>query len=628
MWTSLHFSGSRFGLVLFSVAGCFSASAQHRPSTPAIGFKAEPITVNISVRDSRGVPLESSALVRLHSAVDAYDVRSATREGSTAVFSPITQGEYEVEVDCIGFEHVTEHISVRSFGGDFRTYIYLQREGVSPMSHAPPSGITLSPKLQSELEKGLDAMRKHQYDSAESHFLKATRLAPNNSDAAYLLGTAELGLQHNNLARSQFETALRLEPTHEGALLALGELQLQSGETAAAIKTLEQTFLVNGAGWRTHLFLAIACAKSNQWQNAETHAERSVALADTHAAFPALVLGQIQLAQGREEQARSTWQHLITQFPEDPAAAGAKQQLASLDDRPHSSPSTAVTVASAALPLPVAPAVALPPVAERPWAPPDVDSIEHVVANSAPCQLDDVLARASARLNSQLSNLEKFTATERIEHQEVDRYGIPRPVRSRDFSYIIFVHSIPPDSYYLEESRNGSGDLSAFPTSLATTGLLGLGVAVLQPLSRNNLSLSCEGLTNIRGQAAWLVHFVENENAQSFIREWRKSSTLYNLPIKGCFWLSATSFDLLRIETDLLAPQPKLELTRDHLSVDYGPVSFDKPKTTLWLPWSAEMFMELHAHRYHHKHYLTDYLLFSVDTSHKTAAPPTPPPEN
>jgi hypothetical protein len=33
------------------------------------------------------------------------------------------------------------------------------------------------------------------------------------------------------------------------------------------------------------------------------------------------------------------------------------------------------------------------------------------------------------------------------------------------------------------------------------------------------------------------------------------------------------------------------------------------------------MFMELHGKRYHHKHFLTDYMLFAVDTSNKIARP-------
>jgi hypothetical protein len=38
-------------------------------------------------------------------------------------------------------------------------------------------------------------------------------------------------------------------------------------------------------------------------------------------------------------------------------------------------------------------------------------------------------------------------------------------------------------------------------------------------------------------------------------------------------------------------------------------------------PWYAELFMELHGKRYHHRHTLTNYALFSVDTTHSFSAP-------
>jgi hypothetical protein len=47
--------------------------------------------------------------------------------------------------------------------------------------------------------------------------------------------------------------------------------------------------------------------------------------------------------------------------------------------------------------------------------------------------------------------------------------------------------------------------------------------------------------------------------------------------------------------------------------IDYGPVNFEHTGTTLWLPWNAEMFMELRGKRYHHTHTLRNYMLFSVD---------------
>jgi hypothetical protein len=90
------------------------------------------------------------------------------------------------------------------------------------------------------------------------------------------------------------------------------------------------------------------------------------------------------------------------------------------------------------------------------------------------------------------------------------------------------------------------------------------------------------------------------ENFPLVIYNWRQ----------GCIWISQPTYDVLRVETDLLAPVSKLQLTPDHLRVDYGPVKFDRDSQTLWLPWDAEMFMELRGKRYHHRDYLSDYWLF------------------
>ena len=231
-------------------------------------------------------------------------------------------------------------------------------------------------------------------------------------------------------------------------------------------------------------------------------------------------------------------------------------------------------------------------------------------------------------MKSELVDFEKFTATEHIEHQQIDRYGWPGPVRAHDFSYIVLIYPLDKNSFYLEESRGGGGnDLANFPTSLATVGLNSLGVSVLQPYYREHFDYSCEGLTNLRGQAAWQVRFEEKLAAKgSGIRQWKTNGKVFDIPVKGRIWISSASYAVLRIETELRGPVTGLELTKDHLFVDYGPVKFTAGNEQLWLPWSADMYMELHGKRYHHRHFLSDYMLFGVDTTHKISTPKEIPP--
>ena len=621
---SLQFS---LALILLLAAGTF-LHAQKPVPTPSQGSGTytppQPVAVKVSVRDMRGNPLDGSAYVHLHSMVRSFDMRLPTRETSTAEFPSVMPGDYEIEVRCDGYQPTTERLSVAGFGTDVSVFIYLHPESETSGNRRPPSGVLMTPKLQNEMDRGLDAMRKQEYEAARIHFAKAVKIAPSNPDALYLLGTSELALHQTDLARSQFESVLKLDSGYEKALLAVGEMQLQSGDSSGAISTLEKAFDLNGASWRTHLLLASAYARAGRLEDAEKHAQRAASLAKEKGAYPTFLLGKIQEAEGKSTQAKATWEFLVAQFPNDATAAKAKEKLA----QTTATPANDTKNETANLPPPPLPVVPLSPVVERPWAPPDIDSMEYRLASDAPCRLNEVLARAQDRMNMQLEDFEKFTATERIEHQQIDRYGMPGPAVAREFSYIVFVHPLKERSVYLEESRNGNSDTTAFPTSLATTGLNGLGVSILQPANQNGFSYKCEGLTSVRGEAAWQIRFQENAATAGFtgVREWRKKGMLYDIPIKGRIWVASSSFDLLRVETDLIAPIDKLELSRDHLTVDYGPVSFQNGSAKLWLPWTAEMYMELHGKRYHHKHFLTDYMLFEVDTSNKVHKPKQPLP--
>lgn len=580
-------------------------------------------TLVINLRDTGGGPLDAPGVVTLKGGMENSVRVATTQDASAATFQGVTEGEYDAEAQCVGYQTTTEHVSVAGLGSVSQVYIYLPRESETKSESSKPQGTIMSPKLQSEMDKGLEALRHRQFELARTHFAKGARLAPGNPDVFYLLGVAESSLNHADLARGNFQHALSLDPGHERALLALGELQLRSGETSQAITTFEQAYRINGAGWRTQFLLASAYAKAGRFADADSHAERAAALARDKGAEPLLLLGEIQQAEGKVGEARRTWLKLANNFPGDPAAQKARQNLATLSEARPAPPAEEL---AATLPVHALPSLDLAPPAERPWAPLDVDSLEYPLAQNTACQADDILLRAQRRLRSQLENFEKFTATEHIEHQEIDRYGQPGPVRSRDFSYIVFVYPYGKDSFFLDEHRDSLGPDDSFPTSLATIGLNNLGVSILQPASRDALVFRCEGLSSVRGRAAWQIHFEEKKGSLAPIREWRRNGKLYDIPLKGRVWISSASFDVIRVETDLREPVESLQLTRDHLSVDYGPVAFHSAGTSLWLPLSAEMYMEVRGHRYHHKHYLTDYLLFEVDTNHKIGKPKNPPP--
>jgi tetratricopeptide (TPR) repeat protein len=564
--------------------------------------------------------LPGNAFVKLSSNFSGLHLTAPTQDGSTATFPNIQNGEYDIEVNSTGYKTATEHASVLTGGGNFQVFVYLHPDSeASPENAAPGGAPVASPHLQSEIDKGLDKLRRQQYDAARVHLEKAAKMAPGNPDVQYLLGLLEYRQQHFDAARAKFESALSIYPTHARSLVALGELQLRTGQPALAAQNLEKAYQINGADWRTHLLLANAYAAQKDYEKAALHAARAVELAKNDSAGAKLLLGRIRAAQGKNEDAKQTFEAVIRDFPADPAAAQAKLALASLEKPP-----SAVRVVSTATPAPEAITISALPLLVRAWAPPDVDTREYPVAPDVSCSEQDVLHKTQLRTIQQLANFEKFVATEHIEHQEIDANGNAGNPRTHDFSYLVFVRRPKKGYVFLDEERDGGENLGSFPTSLASKGLVALGVYLFDPQYEPDLTYSCEGLGQWRGQPAWQIHFEQRTEVPSRIRTWRNSRGVFPVPMKGRVWVAANTYDVLHIETDLREPQKQIELTRDHLIIDYGPVQFEHGKMSLWLPWYAELYMELHGKRYHHRHTLTNYALFSVDTTHSVSAPKEP----
>jgi tetratricopeptide (TPR) repeat protein len=599
-----------------------SPVGQRSANPSSLTSNSAPVDVLVSVREPTGMPLAGHAVVKLSSAKGVH-LTVSTRDNSTATFPQMLPGEYDIEVTALGYKTTMEHASVFTGGTTCNVYIYLRNESEGSPEDRPPGGTIMTPRLEGEIDKGLEKMRRHQYDAARVQFEKARKLAPGNPDIQYLLGMLEYTQEHFDAARERFQAALSIYPSHERSLLSLGELQLRTDATAAA-ETLEKAYQLNGADWRTHWLLANAYVQQKDYEKALPHAARAAELGKDHAAAAWMLLGEILVQEEKREEAKRAFETIVRSFPNDPAAPEAKNRLAALDKAAVtrvSDPSPSEPAPQPeAMPLPTA-----PPGAVRPWAPPDIDSKEYPAVQDVACPERDLVQRTQAKMMRQLGNFEKFLATEHIEHQEVDANGIPGSVREKDFDYLIFVKHPRPGMSFLEEKRDGGENLGSFPTSLATQGLAALALSVFDPHYEGDLVYKCEGLGTWRGKPVWRLRFEQRKDVPSHIRLWENSRGTYPIPLKGRVWIAASSYDVLHIETDLREPVKDIELTRDHLLIDYGPVSFEHSGTTLWLPWDAEMFMELRGKRYHHTHTLRNYMLFSVDTGNAIAEPKQSP---
>jgi tetratricopeptide (TPR) repeat protein len=580
------------------------------------------VNIYVSVREPNGLPLSQSADVKLSCPLAGVSLAGPTKNAAVAEFFHIPAGDCSVTVTAAGFKPSRERTTIAEGYAAHNQYVYVYLRPESEPASAASRPVSLN--VMKEIDKSLEAINNNRLDEARKHLTKAAGMAPQNPDVLYLLGMVDYRENKLDAAQQNFASAIARYPAHERALVALGEAQIKSGQYPAAEQTLQKALAVNRSGWRAHLLLANAYAAQNEYAKAESEAQNATGLAGENAPVAQAFLAQIQAAEaaqgGTGTATTATTETTAAEAQIHGHANAAANGFAS-ETSTNLSPAT---LPAAAIPnLTIAPA-SLAPISSRAmhsWAPADVDASAPGVAPDVTCSEDDIVARAGRAATEQLENFEKFMASEHIEHQEVDEYGRPEHIKTRDFSYLAFIDHDKHGQVFLNEERDGGKGTEGFPTSLATVGLLGLGVDIFHPGFSGFLQFKCEGLGQWEGHPTWLMHFTQHPGQKSFLRLWQTRTATVEIPLKGRVWLSASTYQVLHIESDLREPIESLELTRDHLVIDYGPVNFEHGQSQLWLPWYADMYLELHGHRYHHRHTLSNYALFAVDTNNKINAP-------
>jgi hypothetical protein len=241
----------------------------------------------------------------------------------------------------------------------------------------------------------------------------------------------------------------------------------------------------------------------------------------------------------------------------------------------------------------------------------DIDRAIPPVAEGVACPLDYVLTEAGERIVELIHNVDKFTATEIVRHQSVDRSGrLGRP-KMHKFNYLVTMAQRPSGYVNVDEYRDGGSAPDQFPEHLATVGTPSL-VLIFHPNNIKNFQMTCEGLGLWHGQAAWQVRFEERLESRNRISVVELADGSFGLRLRGRAWILDRSYQVARLESDLAEEIPKIRLHRQHQEIEYGPVPLPDAKGLIWLPATTELYMDFLGHRFYRQHTFTDMKFFSV----------------
>ena len=471
-------------------------------------------------------------------------------------------------------------------------------------------------KLQKELGKALEALRANKPTDALGHLDKVYRAAPTDADANFLFGVYSSQLNDWAGAKAYWERVLALSPNHLGALLSLGGALVRESKLNEAAQYLNRAAETEPTSWRAHAVLAEAYLRQGLLEEATHEAERALELGHSQARIVQPLLARALDLRGHSERAIQVLQAYLEENASD---AGALKQLENLQSPFASSNEAPSGTVLTSTPEPTLPTSVLWP---SNWLPPDIDERVPPVESGAACNLQEVIEKSGNRILEFVANVDKFTATETVIHRSVNKWGLAsRPVEF-EFNYVVSIKKNRLGFLNVDEYRDAHYSAAQFPDGVATTGLPALAL-IFHPFNLQNFAVSCEGLTRTHGLPTWQIYFRQKTDKPNTIRTYQigTQGPTYAVALKGRAWVSTQSFQIVRMETDLVAPLPQIRLVADHAAIEYGPVHFRSGDVSMWLPQTAEVFYDWRGRRSHRRHSFKNYLLFSVDDEQHISAP-------
>ena len=570
--------------------------------------------------------LDRQSIVKLTNQATQTVSWQSTTDVSEVNFGDIPFGHYDIEVSAVGY--LTGHKDFQAISNTVpvKMDIVLQKD---------PEAVNLNmiegpmpPKARKETKHGVSALKSGKWDEANKRLDAAYKLAPENPDVNFLLGYLYFQKKDYTRAADFLGTASNLSPHNVQALTLLGRVSLQQQDYGRAVSNLEKAVLTDADYWVAHDLLAASYLKQQKFDQARDQAQLALDKSKGNAPASQLVLGQALVNLGQKQEGIKALKDFLASSPKNPSVPQVRALIARLEAQPELPAANATIAQAPSVQMAgVDPLIAAaePTFSVRPWQPAAIDNNKPSIAANVSCPTD-IVEKTSARVEELVRDVSRIAAIEHLLHEQLDEMGDAITKENRTFNYVASFSEVS-GSIAVDEYRQEHLGIADFPDQISSSGFATLAL-VFHPKMRDGFEMVCEGLGELRGQATWMVHFRQREDRPARMHDYRVGGDLYSLKLKGRSWITADKFQIVRIESELVNPIPQIRLAGEHQVVEYGPVPFQKRNMQLWLPQSAEIYLDFRRHRYYRKHSFDHYMLFSVDADEKRKEPTAKPAEN
>jgi VWFA-related protein len=199
--------------------------------------------------------------------------------------------------------------------------------------------------------------------------------------------------------------------------------------------------------------------------------------------------------------------------------------------------------------------------------------------------------------------------------------GIQAKERVQD-NYLILHHGYEwgaSAEYRMDEKGNRLGPIGLEKGYLATSGYA-LSCISFSTFAQSQSRFRYLGQEMIGLRGTYVLGFAQKPGEATFLVTMRGTGGAdVDMLTQGILWVDKNSFQIIRMRSDLLAPNKEIQL--DQLTTDetFGEVQLQDVANPVWLPRDVEVYIEIHKRKFRNEHHYKDYRRYRVSV--KIGAP-------
>jgi hypothetical protein len=233
-----------------------------------------------------------------------------------------------------------------------------------------------------------------------------------------------------------------------------------------------------------------------------------------------------------------------------------------------------------------------------------------------------ILAQTAAKVDLFLDNTVDLLAREEVSRARLRSNGTVQASQNLQYNYLIVHHDEGLTSVieeYRTDLQGNRVDQAGLDQGYSlTSGFALIGIHFASD-HKSESTFRYLGRQTIGSRNTYVVAFAQRpENATPINKVEGIWGTL-GILVQGIAWIDETTFEIIRMRTDLLAPVPQIGLNQQTTEVSFDEVRLRDVPDPLWLPDYVRVDAQIQGNKFRNEHRYTEFRRYRV--SSKMLAP-------